>query len=178
MWKFPVNAPFTVYRVMEEIGISHHPRRKPNGITKADREARKSDDLLKRDFHAEEPLTKCVTDLTKIKGKDGKLYVSAIFDCFDSSVIGLAMDTNRKAPLCVQTLENAAKAYPGIHKAIIHSDRGSQYTNIPASFTGKRFGSMTYSKAWTAQEADATIMLAVRACGPEWNQNYCMTVMP
>ena len=43
----------TVYRVMEEIGISHHPRRKPNGITKADREARKSDDLLKRDFHAE-----------------------------------------------------------------------------------------------------------------------------
>ena len=42
----------TVYRVMEEIGISHHPRRKPNGITKADREARKSEDLLKRDFHA------------------------------------------------------------------------------------------------------------------------------
>ena len=76
----------TVYRVMEEIGISHHPRRKPNGITKADREARKSEDLLKRDFHAEEPLTKCVTDTTEIKGCDGKLYVSAIFDCFDSSV--------------------------------------------------------------------------------------------
>ena len=28
----------TVYRVMHEIGISHRPRRKPNGITKADRE--------------------------------------------------------------------------------------------------------------------------------------------
>ena len=75
-----------VYRVMEEIGISHHPRRKPNGITKADREVRKSEDLLKRDFRAEEPLTKCVTDMTEIKGCDGKLYVSAIFDCFDSSV--------------------------------------------------------------------------------------------
>ena len=99
----------TVYRVMEEIGISHHPRRKPNGITKADREARKSEDLLKRDFHAEEPLTKCVTDMTEIKGCDGKLYVSAIFDCFDSSVIGLAMDTNMKASLCKETLENAAK---------------------------------------------------------------------
>ena len=96
----------TVYRVMEEIGISHHPRRKPNGITKADREARKSEDLLKRDFHAEEPLTKCVTDMTEIKGCDGKLYVSAIFDCFDSSVIGLAMDTNMKASLCKETLEN------------------------------------------------------------------------
>ena len=44
-------------------------------------------------------------------------------------MIGLAMDTNRKAPLCVQTLENTAKAYPGIRGAIIHSDRGSQYTS-------------------------------------------------
>ena len=119
----------TVYRVMEEIGISHHPRRKPNGITKADREARKSEDLLKRDFQAEERLTKCVTDMTEIKGCDGKLYVSAIFDCFDSSVIGLAMDTNMKASLCKETPENAAKAYPGIRGAIIHSDRGIQYTS-------------------------------------------------
>ena len=39
-----------VYRVMKEIGLVHHPGRRPNGITKADREARKSDDLLKRDF--------------------------------------------------------------------------------------------------------------------------------
>ena len=46
----------TVYRVMEEIGLSHRPKRRPNGITKADREARKSDDLLKRDFTSEEPL--------------------------------------------------------------------------------------------------------------------------
>ena len=29
----------TVYRVMEKIGLSHRPKRKPNGITKADREA-------------------------------------------------------------------------------------------------------------------------------------------
>ena len=60
--------------------------------------------------------------------KDGKLYVSAIFDCFDSSVIGLAMDTNMKAPLCVQTLENTAKAYPGIRGAIIHSDYAEENT--------------------------------------------------
>ena len=40
----------TVYRVMDEIGLVHRPKRKPNGITKADREARKSDDLLKREL--------------------------------------------------------------------------------------------------------------------------------
>ncbi len=118
-----------VYRVMEKIGLSHRPRRKPNGITKADREARKSDDLLKRDFSSKEPLKKCVTDITEIKAKDGKLYVSAIFDCFDAAILGLAMDTNMKAELCKCTLENAVRAYPALKGGIIHSDRGSQYTS-------------------------------------------------
>ena len=69
----------TVYRVMEEIGISHPPRRKPNRITEADQEAKKSDDLLKRDFKAEEPLTKCVTDITEIKARDGKRWWNTVF---------------------------------------------------------------------------------------------------
>ena len=46
----------TFYRVMEELGLNHKPKRKPNGITKADKEARKSDDLIKRDFSAQKPL--------------------------------------------------------------------------------------------------------------------------
>ena len=87
----------TVYRIMEQIGLSHRPKRKPNGITKADREAMKSDDLLGWDFHSDIPLKKCITDITEIKASDGKLYVSAIFDCFDLSVLGLAMETNMKA---------------------------------------------------------------------------------
>ncbi len=119
----------TVYRVMEEIGLSHRPKRRPNGITKADRQARKSDDLLKRDFTSAEPFKKCVTDIIEIKAKDGKLYVSAIFDCFDAAVLGLAMDTNMKAALCRQTLENAVRAYPALREAVIHSDRGTQYTS-------------------------------------------------
>ena len=119
----------TVYRIMEQIGLSHRPKRKPNGITKADREARKSDDLLKRDFTSDKPLMKAVTDITEIKAKDGKLYVSAIFDCYDSAVLGIAMDTNMKAPLCVSTIRNAVKTYPALRGAIIHSDRGSQYTS-------------------------------------------------
>lgn len=119
----------TVYRVMEKIGISHRPKRRPNGITKADREARKSDDLLKRDFRSDEPLKKCVTDITEIKARDGKLYVSAIFDCFDSGILGLAMDSNMRASLCERTLTNAVMAYPDIRGAILHSDRGRQYTS-------------------------------------------------
>ena len=119
----------TVYRVMEKIGLSHRPKRKPNGITKSDREARKSDDLLKRDFSSEEPLKKCVTDITEIRAKNGKLYVSAIFDCFDAAVLGLAMDTSMKAALCERTLDNAVHSYPELEGAVIHSDRGTQYTS-------------------------------------------------
>lgn len=130
----------TVYRVMKEIGLSHRPKRKPNGITKADREARKSDDLLKRDFTSGEPLRKCVTDITEIKAKDGKLYVSAIFDCFDSAVLGLAMDTNMKASLCEQTLANAVRSYPALRGAVIHSDRGTQYTSESYRKTITKYG--------------------------------------
>ncbi len=119
----------TVYRIMKEIGLSHRPKRRPNGNTKADHEARKSDDLLKRDFTSVEPLKKCVTDISEIKAKDGKLYVSAIFDCYDPAILGLAMDTNMKAVLYERTLDNAIHSYPALRGAIIHSDRGTQYTS-------------------------------------------------
>ncbi len=59
----------TVYRIMGILGISHTPKRKPNEITKADREVQKSDNLLKRDFTADKPSIKCA---------DAKLYVSGI----------------------------------------------------------------------------------------------------
>lgn len=108
----------TVRKVMEEINLIHKPKRKPGGITKADREARKSDDLLKRDFMADEPLKKCVTDITEVKAKDGKLYVSAIFDCYDLMPNGLAMADNMRAELCSQTVKNACLCYPVIRGAI------------------------------------------------------------
>ena len=129
--KTQINIPSegTVRKVMLQIGLIHKSRRKANGITKADREAQKSDDLLKRDFNSEKPLTKSVTDITELPGSDGKCYVSGIFDCFDLIPLGLAMENHMRAILCVETLENAKKAYPGIKGCIIHSDRGSQYTS-------------------------------------------------
>lgn len=119
----------TVRRIMLQIGLIHKPKRKPNGITKADREAQKSDDLLKRNFKADAPLEKAVTDISELKAKDGKVYVSGIFDCFDLMPLGLCIEDNMKASLCCHTLENAKKSYPGLTDCIIHSDRGSQYTS-------------------------------------------------
>ena len=75
------------------------------------------------------PFIKAVKDITEVKCKDGKLYTSAIFDCYDLSVLGLAMDTNMKASLCVQTLQNTIKAYPELKGCTLHSGRGTQYTS-------------------------------------------------
>lgn len=119
----------TIYRIMQEMGIKGKKKHKPNGITKADKEARKSDDLLKRNFFADNPFKKIVTDITEIPVKGGKLYVSAIFDCFNLECLGLSMDTNMKAELCVKTLADAKKNHPKLRGAVLHSDRGSQYTS-------------------------------------------------
>ena len=130
----------TVREVMEKIGLIHKPNKKPNGITKADREARKSEDLLKRNFSADKPLEKAITDISELKAKDGKIYVSAIFDCFDLMPLGLSIENNMRASLCCHTLENAKKAYPGITGCIIHSDRGSQYTSTEYRAVVQRYG--------------------------------------
>ena len=130
----------TVRKVIAQIGLIHKPHRRPNGITKADRLAQKSDDLLRRDFYADRPLKKAVTDMSEVKAKDGKLYVSAIFDCFDLMPLGIAIEDNMRASLCCHTLENANKSYPDIKGCIIHSDRGSQYTSEEYRAAVKKYG--------------------------------------
>lgn len=81
-----------------------------------------------------------MTDITEIPAQDGKLYVSAIFDCYDLGVLRLAMADNMRAELCIFTIENASKAFPSISGAIIHSDRGSQYTSASYRAELKRCG--------------------------------------
>lgn len=104
----------TVYRIMHKIGIIHKPKRKPNGITKTGKEAQKSDDLLKRNFKSDSTLKKCITDITEIPCKGDKLYVSAIYDCYEAAIIGVSMDTNMKSSLCIRAIKNAYISYPGL----------------------------------------------------------------
>ena len=63
--KFHISSKKTIYRIMKILGLNHHPKNNPHGITKADRDARKSEDLLKRDFYSEKPLVKCIADITE-----------------------------------------------------------------------------------------------------------------
>ena len=119
----------TVYRVMKENGWLHK-RRIPHGITKTTTEAQEQENLLKRDFSAQRPLEKFLTDITEVQCADGKLYVSPIMDCFSGEIVALEMRDNRKKELCIDTVRQLERLYPSLSGAVFHSDRGSQYTSL------------------------------------------------
>jgi transposase InsO family protein len=117
----------TIYCVLRKHGLLQKPHT-PKGLTVADKTAHKNDNLLKRDFTAQAPCEKLVSDITQLPTADGPLYISGVFDCFDNACLGLSMDDNMKTPLVVQSLVSAHNLY-GISGAVFHTDRGSQYTS-------------------------------------------------
>ena len=62
---------------------------------------------------------------------DGKLYLSAVLDCYNGEILSVAMDNNMKKELCIRTVQDLALQYgkKKLEGAIFHSDRGSQYTS-------------------------------------------------
>jgi transposase InsO family protein len=114
-------------RMMNEQGWLQPSKRKPNGLTKADKAAQKSDNLLCGNFTAELPNEKVVTDITEVPAQDGKLYISAAFDCYDQTCVGLAMDTSMKTTFVLTMLKQMTTQYGA--PLLLHSDRGSQYTS-------------------------------------------------
>ena len=122
-------SPRTVYRTMSDMGLIHR-KRTPHGTTKATTEIQERENLIKRDFQAEKPLQKLLSDITEIQCYDGKLYVSAVLDCYNGEILSVAMDSNMKKELCIRTVTELALQYgKNIRGAIFHSDRGSQYTS-------------------------------------------------
>ena len=117
-----------VKRIMREHGWLHERKRRPKGLTKADPAAMAAENLLKQDFHADKPFTKLLTDITQVQCRDGKLYISPIMDCFNGEILALEMRDNMRKELCVDTVRATANRFP-VRDAILHSDRGSQYTS-------------------------------------------------
>ena len=119
----------TVRRTMKEMGLLHK-RHIPHGITKATTEIQEKENLIKRDFTSNEPLKKVLSDITEIQCSDGKLYVSAVLDCFNGEILAAAMDDNMKKELCIATVNQMKKLYgKRLIGTVFHSDRGSQYTS-------------------------------------------------
>ena len=117
-----------VRRLMLELGWIHPPRRRPYGLTHATTEVQEKENLIKQDFSSPVPFKKLLTDISQIPCQDGKLYMSLILDCHDGEILALEMRDNMKKELCIDTLKTARKRFP-IQGAILHSDRGTQYTS-------------------------------------------------
>jgi len=98
------------------------------GITKADLAAQASANLIKQDFSAASPNQKWLGDITEIPTADGKLYLAAVLDCFDGTIVGFKMANHMRAELCVEAFTSGVKRYQA-YGMIFHSDRGSQYTS-------------------------------------------------
>ena len=118
----------SVRRTMKRGGLLHRSSRHPSSLTKADLAAQKAENLIHRDFTAEAPNQKWLTDITQIQCLDGKLYLAAVLDCYNGEIVSLAMDNNMKKELCIRAFRSACQAQ-GAYGMILHSDRGSQFTS-------------------------------------------------
>ena len=91
-----------------------------------------AENILNRNFHADKPNEKWLTDVTEFKYYIGmeahKLYLSAILDLYDRRIVSFIIRDSNDNSLVFDTLDEAIKAYPNAHP-LFHSDRGFQYTN-------------------------------------------------
>ena len=82
---------------------------------------------VQRDFHADKPNKKWLTDITEFKIGEGKVYLSPIIDCFDGMPITWTVGTSPNAELVNTMLDNAIALLKGNEHPIVHSDRGCHY---------------------------------------------------
>lgn len=113
---------------MRNKGLIHTPRRRPKGLTKVTTEIEERENIIKKDFTSKAPLKKLLTDITQVQCEDGKLFISPILDCYNGEILALEMRDNMKKELCIDTVRKAVRNSV-LRGAILHSDRGSQYTS-------------------------------------------------
>ncbi len=88
-----------------------------------------AENLLNREFHAEKPNQKWLTDITEFKyGTSKKAYLSAILDLYDGSIRSFVLSRSNNNQLVFDTLKLALDDDPGSFP-LLHSDRGFQYTS-------------------------------------------------
>jgi transposase InsO family protein len=117
-----------VLRLMQQLGISAHIKRVCKPTTQSDPHARFAPNLLNREFEAELPNTRWVTDTKAVETAEGWLYLAAIVDLFSRMVVGWAMAVTEDGALVELALRMAvARRQPEVG-LLHHSDRGTEFT--------------------------------------------------
>ena len=122
-------------RIMHEYSLNppYNRKRFPPEYYVQKKETQKSQErinVLNREFKAQRPGEKLVTDITYIRVTEGWLYLSAVIDLFNDDVIAFMMSDQLNVEFAINTL-NALSDSGYVHEVacIFHSDQGFTYTH-------------------------------------------------
>ncbi len=116
-----------VLRLMKLMGLQsvQRPKRRYNSYKGTI--GKIADNLLKRNFKAEKPNEKWVTDVTEFKVNNEKIYLSPIIDLFNGEVVSYNLSKHPVFNQITDMLEKAFNKIPDNTNLILHSDQGWQY---------------------------------------------------
>ena len=83
--------------------------------------------VLKRDFNAEKPNQKWVTDVTQFAVGEEKVYLSPILDLFNGEIVSYDISSRPTFKQTMNMLDKAFEKIPDGTNLILHSDQGWQY---------------------------------------------------
>ena len=118
-----------VARLMREmVLVAKRRRNRPLGTVRR-KGALSAPNLLNREFSAERPNAKWVSDTTYVWTAEGWLYVAVILDLFSRLVVGWAMGASNDEELVTLAFEMALVRRSPPREMLLHSDQGSTYTS-------------------------------------------------
>ena len=120
----------TVLRIMKKYDLLSEIRRRRKW-QQMGQQVHKYANLLNREFHADRPNSKWVTDISYIHTKQGVLYLSMIRDLYDNSIVAYKTGIQQTVNLVLDTIRLAMKREKKTVAAELqlHSDQGFQYTS-------------------------------------------------
>lgn len=146
MWKWLKRVrkihrnPKTILRIMKKYDLLSEIRRQRKW-RQMSTQLHKYDNLLNREFHADQPNHKWVTDISYIRTRQGVLYLSIIRDLFDNSIIAYKTGTTQTVNLVLDTIRLAMQKEKKVAEELqLHSDQGSQYTSQAYFDLTKEYG--------------------------------------
>ena len=119
--------PKTILKIMQKYNLLSEVRRKK--YRNYGNALHKYDNLLDRDFNADRPNQKWVTDISYIKTEQGTLYLSVIRDLYDNSIVAYKTGTEQNVNLVLSTIRDAKRKENVTAELQLHSDQGFQYTS-------------------------------------------------
>ena len=122
--------PKTILRIMKKYELLSEIRR-PRKWIQMGQQQHKYENLLNRQFNAEKPNQKWVTDISYIHTRQGILYLSMIRDLYDNSIVAYKTGTSQTVNLVLDTIHLAMRNEKKRVAAELqlHSDQGFQYTS-------------------------------------------------